>query len=265
MRTALLLLVLCLAPAWADEFTVDELSRQEGVLLRANNRTDFLLTVHLAVQLEGAVASKNPVILVLQPHQSLEAVSIQARNEKWDYRYTFHWRYGDYRASTARHAYRLPFQKGQSYEVTQGFNGPFTHFGEQAYAVDFGLPEGTPVVAARQGRVVKVKSDSDQGGPSPEYEDQANYVSVIHSDGSLADYVHLKFGGVVVKPGQRVKAGELLGYSGSTGQADGPHLHFRVYRPLADGLGSESLPIKFRVFGHPTAKVPVAGQRYSPY
>jgi murein DD-endopeptidase MepM/ murein hydrolase activator NlpD len=111
------------------------------------------------------------------------------------------------------------------------------------HSVDWGMPEGTPIVAARDGIVAEVESRYSLPG-GQEMRDRANFVVIVNSDGSVTDYVHLRCGGVTVEPGQRVRAGEVIGYSGNTGWSTGPHLHFRVLRPV-DGFRHESLPIRF--------------------
>lgn len=55
-----------------------------------------------------------------------------------------------------------------------------------------------------------------------------NYISVQHSDGSVAHYRHLKKDGVLVKEGDEVAKGQKIGYSGNTGYSAFPHLHFEV-------------------------------------
>ena len=77
----------------------------------------------------------------------------------------------------------------------------------------------------------------------------ANHVRILHADDSIATYAHLAPGGVVVGVSQRVEAGSLIGYSGSTGYSTGPHLHFVVQQTLrkSDGFGSISVPIRFYV------------------
>ena len=57
----------------------------------------------------------------------------------------------------------------------------------------------------------------------------------MHSDGTFADYSHLKLQGAVVKKGEFIKKDQLLGYSGSTGFESGPHLHFAVLMNRTDG------------------------------
>jgi murein DD-endopeptidase MepM/ murein hydrolase activator NlpD len=57
-------------------------------------------------------------------------------------------------------------------------------------------------------------------------------ISVLQVDGTYAEYLHLRHGGTVVKPGDRVVAGQLIGYSGNTGWSSTPHIHFHVYVPI---------------------------------
>lgn len=132
-------------------------------------------------------------------------------------------------ANTDTYIYALPFERGGSYEVVQGYGGLFTH--QQIAALDFAMPEGTPVCAAREGTVYSYKSDSHDGGLLPGNKRKANYLIIRHDDGSFGCYWHLRQNGVVVKKG-RVSKGQLIGYSGSTGQVLKPHLHFSVKRKL---------------------------------
>ncbi len=142
------------------------------------------------------------------------------------------------------HHYLLPFAHGEKFQVSQGYYGEFTHYGENTYALDFDMEIGTPVHAARDGTVVEVKQDSNVGGPSARYDGHANYILIQHADGSYGNYVHLKQNGAVVEPGDEVRAGRHIGYSGNTGRSSGPHLHFDVRVPQKDGR-MQSIPTRF--------------------
>lgn len=127
------------------------------------------------------------------------------------------------------HAYVLPFQKGKKSVIGQGYHGKFSH--HNIYALDFDLREGTEVLAARDGVVIAVKEDSNYGCKSTKCKGHANYVLIYHQDGTFGSYVHLKKNGAKVKEGDKVNAGDVIGYSGNTGWSSGPHLHFEVYIP----------------------------------
>jgi murein DD-endopeptidase MepM/ murein hydrolase activator NlpD len=125
--------------------------------------------------------------------------------------------------------YDLPFKEGTKYKIVQGYGGLFSH--KHKAALDFDMPEGTPVYAAREGTIYSYKDDSNEGGPFPKYEHKANYIIIQHSDGSFGCYWHLQKNGVVIKSGTVAK-GQLIGYSGRTGFVLKAHLHFTVKRKL---------------------------------
>ncbi|HLG39357.1 MAG TPA: hypothetical protein VI461_06800, partial [Chitinophagaceae bacterium] len=70
-------------------------------------------------------------------------------------------------ANLDSYEYYLPFKKGYEYHVSQGYGGLFTH--KHIAAIDFDMPIGTLVYAAREGIVYSYKNDSDEGGPFPKY------------------------------------------------------------------------------------------------
>lgn len=106
------------------------------------------------------------------------------------------------------------------------------------------MPEGSPVCAARAGRVVRVVAGFDRGGRAREMQEFSNLLMIQHADGTLGEYLHLQKNGVLVKVGDEVKAGELVARSGNTGCSAGPHLHFHVRQPL-DGSTWRSVPVRF--------------------
>jgi hypothetical protein len=136
------------------------------------------------------------------------------------------------------HAYALPFERkvrrfrerlaGGKGKVAQGINSPFSHSGSLAFSIDFAMPPGCRVLAARGGVVAAAVSHFRKGGARTELKVKANYVAVRHDDGTYGRYYHLQHGGVRVVPGDRVEEGAWIGLSGSTGYSTGPHLHFDV-------------------------------------
>jgi murein DD-endopeptidase MepM/ murein hydrolase activator NlpD len=181
------------------------------------------------------------------PNQLTEAFTVMPanRDKQWSYNYVNHFTMGSTKAvHDDSYVYTLPYQPGTEYKVTQGYNGTYSHTGSDQYAIDWKMPPGSPVHAARAGIVVKVKVDSNVGGPDRKYEDKANYILVRHNDGTLANYAHLSKDGAKVKVGQIVEAGDLIGLSGNTGFTSGPHLHFSVFKTRS-GKQRESVPVKF--------------------
>ncbi|SFB69368.1 M23 family metallopeptidase [Kaistella jeonii] len=129
--------------------------------------------------------------------------------------------------------YSLPFEKGKTQLIFQGYNGKFSHQNE--FALDFDLKMGSPILAAREGIVVQVVDNNNKNCPDISCAKYNNKILIMHNDGTFADYSHLKYRGGVVKKGDEVKKAQLIGYSGSTGFASGPHLHFAVFINRIDG------------------------------
>jgi murein DD-endopeptidase MepM/ murein hydrolase activator NlpD len=160
--------------------------------------------------------------------------------------------------------YRLPYAVGTSHTVTQAYPVSATHqTRDSMYAVDFSMPVGTDVVAARDGVVFDVAAQNFKGGPDAvQYADLANLVRILHDDGTHAVYAHLNWNSIRVSPGDRVVAGEYIADSGNTGFSSGPHLHFAVLRNL--GMRVESLPVRFR--GAPGTSIqPAMGDELTAY
>ena len=141
--------------------------------------------------------------------------------------------------------YLLPLRQPRS-RIDQGFGGGFSHSDEQnRYALDFAADIGTPVLAARAGTVMQVESDFSKAGLKQEkFGGRANFVRILHDDGTMGLYAHLATNGVHVRVGQRVAAGEQIGLSGNTGFTTGPHLHFAVQ--VNRGMRLMSIPFRMR-------------------
>ncbi len=140
--------------------------------------------------------------------------------------------------------YRAPFALAQRFQVTQAPPDAVTHVDPSSRnAVDIAMPVGTAIHAAREGLVINVAARHFKSGLNPQNMDEANFVQILHDDGTHAIYAHLQLDTVRVKIGQRVARGEYIANSGNTGFSSGPHLHFVVLHNV--GLRSESVPVTF--------------------
>lgn len=123
------------------------------------------------------------------------------------------------------------------HKVTQGWQGRFSHNGPKSrYAIDVSMPEGTPILAVKDGKIIDMKMNSTLGGPNPKYRPYANYIRIAHDDGVMSLYVHLRGNTEQFKIGDRVKQGDVIAFSGNTGYTTGPHLHFVMQSNTDNGV-----------------------------
>jgi len=145
-----------------------------------------------------------------QPSVDLAVFSIADSTEAWRYNYNFAWRYG-VRGGVAdpKVVYELPYSPEEKHKLIQGYLGSFSHYkgSPNEYAYDFVMPVGTTVRAARDGVVTGVRQDSDVRGTTPAFMTSGNYIIVRHSDGTYAEYMHLKKDGAMVAPRDTVTTG----------------------------------------------------------
>jgi murein DD-endopeptidase MepM/ murein hydrolase activator NlpD len=138
--------------------------------------------------------------------------------------------------------YALPYPVGKSYLCSQGFNSTFSHYGSFSHSVDFDMPIGTIVTAARKGRVVYIMEEYSDNDRTAGHE---NVVIVMHDDNTYARYVHLTTNGGLVTQNQQLMPGDTLGLSGTSGDSNHPHLHFDVTGTYT-GRSDQTIPFDFK-------------------
>ncbi|RAU48603.1 MULTISPECIES: M23 family metallopeptidase [unclassified Pseudomonas] len=212
-------------------------------------RNDLYAPVEVELRLSGVknvIGVTDQVIRRTLPARSNErliALSPQIPSKAMAYKPSLRSTMGDpvrgIANSSGGYRYPLPWIGGP-FRISQGPNGAYSHVGAKSrYAIDIAMPEGTPIIAARSGTVIKTENNQSGRGVNP----SGNFVRILHDDGTMGVYLHLKQGSVSVKEGDRVVVGTPLGRSGNTGNSTGPHLHFVVQRNV--GLALESIPYEF--------------------
>ncbi|MCP9290285.1 M23 family metallopeptidase [Gracilimonas sediminicola] len=227
---------------------VFRIEKEEHIELHARNTNLYPVTIELDADIDKLEPQKKLSLVDFLPANSnrlLVRFTYKDLKEGWNLNTRYRYYMGNI---FARHndsfAYRLPFPIGESYKVDQGFGGTFSHYGDSRHALDFNMPTGTEIYAARSGKVVMMEEKNNRGGGSEDMMPFANFITILHDDGTFADYSHLRHQGVEVRLGQEVRTGQLIGYSGATGYATGPHLHFTVKKAKRGG-GFISIPVKF--------------------
>ncbi len=209
-------------------------NKARGYILYVNNPDLFPISIQLNLELENlAFSEADRKVFVIPPKvQRFKIGELTAsQNGRYKFNYKFKSTIGDITITDYDKsiAYDLPFQKGKSYHLYQGYRGSFSHQTENA--LDFTMPEGTEILAAREGVIVQVVQNNTEHCPSIECKKFNNYITIMHADGTYGNYGHIKFNGSVFKVGDLVKRGDVIAYSGNVGYTSGPHLHFVCFLP----------------------------------
>jgi len=134
--------------------------------------------------------------------------------------------------------YVLPYPVGSAYEVFQTYCGPVSHGKDGQMSIDFLMPMGSEVVAARAG-IVRHATDRHE-----DFGRGFNIIYIEHEDGTSAFYAHLQQGGLRVQVGDRVVAGQVIALSGASGTSL-EHLHFGVASSWPPRY-PDDVPVNFR-------------------
>lgn len=208
-------------------------------------RNDLYAPVEVALaftgmsNVRGAPAQTIRRVLPARSNTRLALLTAITGGKPLVYTPQFQYALGDPAGAAQSYRYPLPW-RGGPFRLSQGAEGQYSHFGpKNRYAMDIAMPVGTQIIAARAGVVVKIENSQSGRGTDP----SGNFVRVLHDDGTMGVYLHLKQGAVSVREGQRVTVGSPLALSGNTGNSSGPHLHFVVQRN--NGSGLVSIPYQF--------------------
>lgn len=243
-----------------DWMCVDEVRTEQGVSFQARNLRSVPLTYTLSVRRSGEPESAaHQMTETLQPQAASLALSFDDPTASFEVH--VRWTIGDMHANhDDDHLYAFPYERGRSFRILQAFDSRFSHRGLENFAVDFDMPVGTPVHAARGGIVARVVEEHSRGCWKAGCGQYANYIVILHTDGTTGEYYHLRQDGALVEPGDAIARGQRIGYSGNTGHTALPHLHFAVYRASSDGE-TQSIPIRFQSAEGVIAE-PRSGGRY---
>lgn len=253
-------------PAAEEDELVAVTSAMVGrsVLITAHN--DYFAPVEIRLEIIESHELELPpadhvMTWILEPRSEMNLLQLQLAQgaSQPELEYQFRYMQGDPRAEhAATEPYRAPYAVSSEHRITQAYPDTVTHSGPDSYhAVDFDMPIGTDIVAAREGIVFDIAStnyrtgqDTDVDGPA------ANVVRILHDDGTYAIYAHLNTNTIRVKPGDFVERGQYIADSGNTGFSTGPHLHFAVVQNA--GMRVQSVPVIFAAPGA-EAVVPASG------
>lgn len=241
------------APALADckskWLCVDVVNQDGDVGLRARNLVNVPITYTLNLfSVDSQRGGSRSVTGTLAPLQSEDVILLSDTNfdVHADFDFTYEWAIGDKDAThDDDHLYALPYSSGRAYRVLQGYGSTFSHTGLEEFAIDFDMKTGTAVHAARAGVVARVEESHSIGCWEDGCGKYANFIVILHSDGTTGEYYHLQQDGALVNVGDRVFQGQQIGYSGNTGHTTMPHLHFAVYRATSGG-NTQSIPVRFQ-------------------
>jgi murein DD-endopeptidase MepM/ murein hydrolase activator NlpD len=177
---------------------------------------------------------------------------------------------------------RLPFDGTWYVAAEHGYSDPHKRFLAEAFAYDFlqigpngksyqrdgrsnadYYAYGKKVFAAKDGTVVSVRGDMAENVPGETTNvttPGGNVVIIDHGNNQFGYYAHLKPFTVAVKQGARVKAGDVLGEVGNSGDSSEPHLHFHVMNNV-DPSSADGIPVVFESWkAQAYSRAPVARQ-----
>jgi len=184
-----------------------------------------------------------PLNAVVAPNsdQALVRIGPKVKNEGYSFKYSYSWSIGDFTAiHNCPEHYRFPF--GYNIKALASASDSANSSAYTRNAVFFSMPVGSPVLAARKGRVVQIR---------------ANKIDVLHDDATIATYGHLGTIAEGIVAGKSVSTEDIIGVVGSVGDQNEAYLQLTVWRPeprpvaslktVSQGAGFDfvSFPLEF--------------------
>jgi murein DD-endopeptidase MepM/ murein hydrolase activator NlpD len=231
-----------------DWICIDEIRNDGDVELRARNLQEFPLTFTLRLDAKHySVRGPNTVTQTVGPGEEQQIMVLVANGggNKARFQYSIKWTVGRIDAKhDDEELYAFPYASEKAYRILQGYGSRFSHRGREEFAIDFDMPIGTPVHAARSGVVARIEESNLKGCWDDDCGQYANFVVILHSDDTTGEYYHLDKDGALVNVGDTVERGQKIALSGNTGHTTMPHLHFAVYRAVSWGR-TQSIEVRF--------------------
>lgn len=155
-------------------------------------------------------------VIPANTEQTLVRFAPKLKNESFNFRYSYSWSIGDYRATHhCPERYEYPFGKNiKGYAIVNTKENTALY---NRHAVIFTIPAGTPVLAARKGTVIQIKAD--------------NKIDILHDDSTIATYSHLGKIDEGLFVGKAVSAEDTLGTADADANIREAHIQLTVWRP----------------------------------
>ncbi len=228
---------------------------ENGYILKADNNEYCPVSVKIDFKLKNLKSSNgnNKIFAIPAKAKSFQVTELKVvkKGRKYNVSSQNTANYGNHNKVTydTNYAYELPFETGSEFKIMQGYNGTFSHYGENANALDFDMPVGTNITAVRSGVVVKVVDKNRKGCASEKCKAYNNTLLIYHDDGTFAEYAHIKYRGSKVKVGDKVESGQIIAESGNVGWSSAPHLHLAIFKQKM--YKRENIKVNFKVNNSP--------------
>lgn len=175
-------------------------------------------------EIESLVGGDQELLTQILNEYLEDIVDLKSRIEKQDASYTL---LNQIKASKddrfASIPWITPIGKDQKYRIASGYGmrrHPVLGYRKMHYGLDYACKRGTPIRATGNGVVKKINKSCCKG--------YGNMVEIDHGYGFQTRYAHMSK--ILVKKGQKIKRGDIIGEVGSTGTSTGDHLHYEVVK-----------------------------------